>query len=33
LRRMQAGGRAREVQFLGHRHEVPQMPQFHGPPE
>ena len=29
LRRVQPGRGAREVQFLGHRHEVPQMPQFH----
>ena len=27
----QARGRAREVQFLGHRDEVAQMPQFHAP--
>ena len=31
LRRVQPGGRAREVQFLRHRHEVAQMPQFHPP--
>ena len=29
LRRVQAGRGAREIQFLGHCHEVPQMPQFH----
>ena len=29
LRGVQAAGGAREVQLLGHRHEVPQMPQFH----
>ena len=29
LRRVQPGRGAREVQFVGHRHEVPQMPQFH----
>ena len=31
LRCVQPGGRAREVQFLRHRHEVAQMPQFHRP--
>ena len=31
LRRVQAGGGAREVQLLGHRHEVFEMPQFHLP--
>ena len=29
LRGVQPGGGAREVQLVGHRHEVPQMPQFH----
>ena len=29
LRRVQSGRGAREIQFFGHRHEVPQMPQFH----
>ena len=29
LRRVQARGGTREVQLLGHRHEVPQMPEFH----
>ena len=29
LRGVQAAGGAREVQLLGHRHEVPQMPQLH----
>jgi hypothetical protein len=29
LRRVQAGRGAREIQFFGHRHEVPQMPQLH----
>jgi hypothetical protein len=26
---MQARGGTREVQFFGHRHEIPQMPEFH----
>jgi hypothetical protein len=29
LRRVQTARGTREVQFLGDRHEVPQMPQFH----
>jgi len=29
LRRVQSGRGAREIQFFGHRHEVPQMPQLH----
>ena len=29
LRRVQSSRGAREVQFFGHRHEVPQMPQLH----
>jgi hypothetical protein len=29
LRRVQACGGTREIEFLGHRHEVLQMPQFH----
>ena len=29
LRGVQPGRGAREVQLFGHRHEVPQMPQFH----
>jgi hypothetical protein len=29
LRRVQPGGSTREIQFFGHRHEVPQMPQLH----
>ena len=29
LRGVQPGRGAREVQFFRHRHEVPQMPQFH----
>jgi hypothetical protein len=29
LRRVQPGRGAREIQFFGHRHEVPQMPQLH----